>query len=401
MAGDRAGVARCHEMAGRWLEAARELDMAPGPDEISRCVAIQRLLFFHLEEARRQGREKREAQALLSAAGRLAEDGNLVAAIARYRVCGVADEVADISRRLGWHDSAIAWMLSSGNAAHAMDYARQGGFPVSTEFFRKLVDEHLDFALASGKSLTETRSTLLSLLSSLAESLSPEDARRAVEDFFRRAYGSFAPVEGIPEEGLALLLRARASAAIITLLSYEMLFEREPDLRVKDFVDRRARAAVVTGDPGLVACHAYYEDMSRFRRPGDDFERAVAQLPLSRETAALLGLSPLRHREAVDMLMEAGEIEEAEKYCRIQGNHGLGARWTEQRGEFKEAVRWHRDAGDLDGALRCAQASADERMIARVREWRGEPGEALRIWKKLKRKSDVARLLKKHPTLRT
>jgi len=221
-----------------------------------------------------------------------------------------------------------------------------------------------------------------------------------VEDFFPRAYRSFAPIEGIPDEGLSLLLRARASAAIITVLNYETLFEREPDLRFKEFVDRLARAAQVTGDPGLIACHAYYKDMSLFRRPGDDFERAVAQLPLSRGTAAILGLSTLRHREAVDMLMEAGEIEEAEKYCRFLRDPGHAALWAEKRGEFNDAVRWFRGARDLDGALRCAQASADQRTIARVREWRGEPGEALRIWKKLNRENDVARLLKKYPLLR-
>ena len=78
---------------------------------------------------------------------------------------------------------------------------------------------------------------------------------------------------------------------------------------------------------------------------------------------------------------------------------GLAAAWAEKRGEFQGAVRYYREARDLDGALRCALASGDKRTVARVREWRGEVAEALRIWKQLGRKADVARLLKKYPLL--
>ena len=100
------------------------------------------------------------------------------------------------------------------------------------------------------------------------------------------------------------------------------------------------------------------------------------------------------------MLMAAGETEEAELYCRIQRNSALAAAFAEKRGDFNGAVKYFREARDLDGALRCARASSDERMLARVHEWRGEHGEALRIWKKLDRKREVARLLKKYPLLR-
>jgi tetratricopeptide (TPR) repeat protein len=280
-----------------------------------------------------------------------------------------------------------------------VEYVRKGGFPVTLEFFNRMADLFLDPGFRS-VSLPETYTTLFFLLSAMSASLPGETARQPVEDFFERAYGSIAPIDEIPDEGLELLLRARASAAIIAVLRFEKVLIREPTPRFRAFIDRLARAAEETADPGLLACHAYCQDMKSADKPGDGFERAVARIPLSRENASLLGLSSLRYREVVDMLMAAGETEEAELYCRIQRNSALAAAFAEKRGDFNGAVKYFREARDLDGALRCARASSDERMLARVHEWRGEHGEALRIWKKLDRKREVARLLKKYPLLR-
>jgi hypothetical protein len=398
--GDRAGVARCHERAGRWLEAARELGMAPGSDEIRRCDAIQALLYSHFQAARRQGREEREAQALLSEAARLWEKGNLVAAMARYRLFGAVKEVAEISRKLGWHENTIDWMLASGFASQAREYVKEGGFPVTREFFDRQVGALLDLSHGCERDLKETRAVLLSSLSILAESLPAEDARRAVEDYFERAYGGFPSMDLIPEEALALVLRARASSAIIALLAWQLRFLRELPDRFQEFGERLGRAAEQSGDPCLAACHAYYREMKRYGRTGDEFEKAVARLPLTADTASILGLSRPRHREAVDMLMAAGDIDKAERYCRIHRDLGLAAAWAEKRQEFGSAVRYFREARDLEGALRCAKASSDPRLVARVHEWRGEPAEALRIWEKLNRTQDVTRLLRKYPLLR-
>ena len=98
--------------------------------------------------------------------------------------------------------------------------------------------------------------------------------------------------------------------------------------------------------------------------------------------------------------MAAGATEEAERYCRMNHDPGLAATWAEKNGNLKAAAKYYREAHDLDGALRCALASGEELTIARVREWRGEFTEALRIWKKLGRTADVARLVKKYPLLR-
>jgi tetratricopeptide (TPR) repeat protein len=400
-AGDRLGLARCHETAGRWLEAARELGMAPGsdPDEPRRATAIQHLLYRHLQNARRQGREEREIAALLQEADRQVEQGNLVAALARFRLCGVVEAVADVSHKLGWHEDAIDWMLASGNSSAALSYARHGGFPVSPESFDRLLDSHLEEGQRSMKAYQESLATFLHLLAAATQPLPPENATQRVEAFFERAYGQFASADRIPDEGLALLLRARASTAIMNFLNYELQIAREPNRRVQEFGERLARTAEETRDLRLAACHAYFQDLRQFGRTAAGFEQAAARLPLARDSATILGLSQRRYREAVDLLMAAGATEEAERYCRMNRDPGLAAAWAEKRGDLHSAVRYYREARELDGALRCAQASADDRKVARVREWRGEFTEALRIWRKLGRKSDVARLLKKYPLL--
>jgi len=400
-AGDHLGLARCHETAGRWREAARELGIAPGSDrdEPRRSAAIQHLLYRHLQAARRQGREEHEVEALLQEADRQVEQRNLVAALARYRLCGVDEAVADISRKLGWHEDAIDWMLASGNTSAALRYAKDGGFPVSLESYDRLADGHLGDRRRSVDSSSELRATLLHLLAAAVQPIPPEEAARRVESFFQRAYGQFASTDRIPDEGLALLLRSRASTAIMNLLHYDLQFLREPSNHILEFGERLARTAAETQDLRLAVCDAYFQDVRQFGTTGEGFEVAAARLPLTRDSATILGFSRRRYREAVDVLMADGATEEAERYCRMNRDPGLAATWAEKRGEYQSAVRYYREARDLDGALRCARASGDKRTVARALEWRGEFPEALRIWKQLGRKADVARLLKKYPLL--
>ncbi len=95
--------------------------------------------------------------------------------------------------------------------------------------------------------------------------------------------------------------------------------------------------------------------------------------------------------------MAAGEVDDAEMYCRINDDPGLAAAWAEKRGDMKSATGYYRDARDFDATLRCARASGDARTVARALEWRGDYAEALAAWRSLGRKADVARVLKKIP----
>jgi tetratricopeptide (TPR) repeat protein len=244
------------------------------------------------------------------------------------------------------------------------------------------------------------RATLLHLLEAAVRKLPADAARGRVEAFFERAYGRYPSAEGIPDAGLDLLLRTRSTTAIMSFLHHELALLREDDRRVLQFLERLARAAAESGDPGLGACHAYAKDLRERGGPDEGFEQAVARLPLSRATADVLGRSRLRYREAVDLLMQQGSVDGAELYCRVNRDPGLAAAWAEKRGDNKGAVRYYREARDLEGALRCARASGDQRQVARVLEWRGEFADALRIWKKLGRRKDVERLLRKRPMLK-
>jgi tetratricopeptide (TPR) repeat protein len=199
---------------------------------------------------------------------------------------------------------------------------------------------------------------------------------------------------------LALLVRARACTAIMGLLNYDLTVFREPSQRIMELGESLARSATETQDLRIAACHAYFKDMRQTGRTGEGFEKAAARLVLAPNTAAILGRSRARYREAVDLLMSAGSIEEAERYCFMNGDPGLAAAYAEKRNDLKAAARYYRDVRDMDGALRCAKASGDAPTIARVYEWRGEVTEALRIWKQAGRNRDVARLLKKYPLLR-
>jgi hypothetical protein len=401
-AGDHAGLSRCHEAAGRFLEAAQELGAAPaaaGGEEPGRMDEIEALLYRHLQSVRRRGNMQREAETLAKEAKRLRDQGKLAAALARYRLLGVVEAVAEISRGLQWHESALDWMLASGETAAALKYVKQGGVIVSMDAFDRLAELCFSARREAPQARAEKRAALFPLLAAAVRALPQSEAAARVEKFFEAAYEGFATVDSIPEDGLELLLHARASAAIMNVLFLELGLFSAPGGRVQAFLDQLASAAEETQDPGLLACRAYCQDIRELGRVSERFERATARLPLARDTVPFLGLSRSRYKEAVEFLMSRAEIREAERFCHINSDPGLAAAWAEKRGDWKSAVKFFRESRDLDGALRCASASADGRTVARVREWRGEHSEALRIWKKLGRKGEVARLLKKYPLL--
>jgi hypothetical protein len=291
-------------------------------------------------------------------------------------------------------------MLSSHNADVAQRYAEEGGFEVKAEFLDGLVKLQLDEQRSGVEQRKARLATLVHLLDAAVRGLPPDEARGKVEAFFDRAYDRYPSADRIPDRGFELLLRTRSVNAIMNFLHYELQFLRERDPRVLQFMEQLARSAAESGDPGLAACNAYAEEVRAHGRTGERFEQAVAGLPLSDATTAVLGRSRLRYREAVDRLMEQGSVEDAETYCRVNRDHRLAATWAEKHGDFTGATRYYREARDLDSALRCARASKDQRQVARVLEWRGEFPAALAIWKKLGRKTDVARLLKKRPMLK-
>ena len=400
-AGDHAGVARCHEHAGRWLEAARELGRAPGTDEVRRCAAIQQLLYRHVQSARRQGREEREVQALVREAPRLAEEGNLVAALARYRLCGLIEESVEISR--------ASWVarerhrLAAGNRPllHRPE-VRQAGRVRGHE---RILRPHGGGLPGPGTQVGRgprgnPRDSCSAFLPPWWIPFPRRKRGAWPKTTSRKPTGVFPRLDRVPDEDLALLLRTRASSAIISLLGWEMQFLRDPEPRLQEFGERLGREAEESRDPGMGACRAYFSEVMRGRHTGDGFEAAAAQLPLARGTAAILGFSRLRYREAVDFLMEADEVEKAEQYCRFQRDFVLGGDVGGKTKGVRRRGSNFREARDFDGALRCAKASDDSRLVARVHEWRGEPGEALRLWKKLGRPREVERLLKQYPLLR-
>ncbi len=267
--GDHAGLAACHEAAGRWRDAARELGMAEAPaaSEPDRASRIQHLLYRHLETAHEQGRDEQEVESLVREAERLIDQGNLVAALARVRLCGVVEGVAQISRRLGWHEDALDWLLEARHPSRALRYVKEGGFDVSVEMFDRLAEKHGDADRAIMEDHAAREETFLHLLSAAVTALPPEEAERRVEAFFSTTSGRMMFFDTIGEVGMELLVRNRACTALMRLLSTELRIGREQSRQMDEFGQRLARAAAETGDPRLAACDAYFQDVCHRGRP--------------------------------------------------------------------------------------------------------------------------------------
>ncbi len=249
----------------------------------------------------------------------------------------------------------------------------------------------------------EIRATLSRLLASVVDSLPAEEAQRLAEDYFEKAHRSFPSLAEQPDGTLRSCFARRASSAIISLLGWEMQFLRDLGPHLAG-----SSVSVLGGRPrkpgpryGCLPCVFRMNVMRQRHCPGDGFEGAArAASAGSRGPAVILGFDRLRYREAVDLLMEAGEIEKAELYCRIQRDfvpwQGRGGK---TKGTSPRGSTLPRGARP-DGALRCAKASADGRLVARVHEWRGEPGEALGLLKNFGRPSRCRAAAEALPLLR-
>jgi hypothetical protein len=267
--GDHLGLASCHEAAERWLQAARELGAAPAPEDgRPRVAAIQRLLYRHLQSSRLQGREKREVESLAQEADRLFARGELLPALAMFQLFGHAEVVADICRRLGWHEEALDWLLASGNTALALSYAREGGFAVSEAMLDSQLNRHPDDRRLSEKAFNEIRATFVQLLASFAQAREPQEATSKVEAFFAGAYTGFERADELSAAEIDLILKTHAATVIMNLLVSERMFSREPSRQFHDFAAQIAQAAAESGDLGLAACDQYARSTRRDGRAG-------------------------------------------------------------------------------------------------------------------------------------
>ena len=386
-AGDFLGLSRCLSGMGMYLDAARALEKTD-MDPRSMTEELLRLLYLHFSA---DPEPDRKALANLHAeAMRMKSDGRLAPALARFKLMEDDDNIKELYLRLGLHEEAIRYFTATVNPAAALTYARSKGFAVSEAFIESFMEEHRTEFRRGDEEEALLRELFFEMFDVCFHDAPEPEPRRVLERFFAAAVGPYLNADYLPDIVFDLVIRYRVPNLIITIVRDNLEFQLSRSGRFHSFVDNLTRAAVETEDRDLSACAAYAVGQQAF-------EKAAEILVLSDRNVSVIALSLIRYRDAVAWLMAAGRVEQAELYCRINSDYGLAARYTEQRGDLKSAARYFMDARDHEGALRCFRALKDQRGEARALERLGRIAEAIAIWKKLDRKLDVSRLLKKYP----
>jgi hypothetical protein len=310
------------------------------------------------------------------------------AAIARFRLLGDEESAAEAYRSLGMHEEALTFLIDARNLALARAYAGQKSTAVSWQYLVDLVARY-EREDADRETLEAVRAVILRLIAPAARTIPAPEAASGLDRIILLICGRFASVEDLPEDLLRVLVDTRALPVLMRLASRATRLDRELPKAYFSFLRILGEAVGASGDARLAAIQAFgARDTKRF-------ERLAASIPLDNSTACILGHARGTYRGAVNLLMEAGAVDEAEGYCRINEDPVLAASWAERRGDFKQAVSLYREAGDLEGALRAARASGDGRKVARALEWLGRADEAVAVWRGLGREREVERILRK------
>ncbi len=384
--GDYEALAQSHAARGRPLDAARVMERR-GDDSETTVTLIQKYLFQHLSAS--MPNDKEAARSLSDEAHQMLKQGKLIPALARFRLLMDLENVREICLRLGRHEEALQYFLSSDKIEEARRYASAPGVTVSGVFVESYAHvqwmQHYQ-AGVEDKALIEVTFTMLAASVRGADSAT---ARPLIERVFDQVYGAMITTFFIPPAALDMLITHRVANVIMGILGHNMFLRSSPPEDLLGLIERVNRGARETGDAGLAACAAF--------AAGDiaEFERRAAALALTDANAVVLGESRARYREAVAHLMANDWIDQAEAACFRQKDQALAGRYAEQRGEMPDAVRWYMDGHDYDSALRVARASGDERAAARAFEHLGRFDEAIAAWTRLGKPREVERLRKK------
>jgi tetratricopeptide (TPR) repeat protein len=371
---------------GRHLDAARALERS-GADGSETVSLIQSYLYQHLS-ASAPG-DKKAVEALYREAIRMKEQGNLIPALARFRLLGDAENVQDICLRLGRHEEALRYFLTSDKVEEAKRYAASSGVTVSAGFVESFVQERWQGRAPASIDDRQVVEVTFLMLAASVRGADISVARPLVETVVDAVFGTWINEELLPRAAFDMLIEHRVGNVIMGILAFRRRLGLPASLELRMLIDSLSRAARETGDPDLAACAAF--------GAGDieEFERLAAGRELTDANAVVLAESQTRYPEAVARLMASDWIDQAEAACFRRNDHARAGRYAEERGEMDDAVRWYVDGRDYASALRCALAAGNERAAARAYEHLDRFDDAIEAWTRLGKTREAERVRKK------
>jgi hypothetical protein len=259
---ERAGswddLAECREALGQHLQAARALART-GTADSEMAARLHRLLLAHLEAAGEQA--EGAAEEMYREAVALRDDGQQVAALARFRLLGDTDSALELMLGLGWYDEAVRVLLGAGEVEAAARCAGSEAAVFAAPAVVAIADElawpaarqlHLP---EEGDGRRQAHRELLGLLSAmlgrLARGTPREEAAAACAKLVSAAFRLGLAAEELPTQLLDLVVKHGAAEAARAVLEAGIPRRGAPPEAVRSFAEKLSSAARAAGGESL------------------------------------------------------------------------------------------------------------------------------------------------------
>ena len=399
--GAHAEAAACMARSGRFQDAAGEAVLAGTPASVTQAVGY--LSRYVLDTW--QGRVERVDQ-IARSGRRLRTGGQHHQALAHFlalqdvygRSEVAATYVDDVCRayaHLDHHEEAIRYFVDNDGVTHAMAYLdARPDLVLPLDVVDRMVRNDRSGHVDCWYQAYDAIHLMARLLHRGLYRGEDADRRERIATILLTMPGHFGFILPVFHELGEMLIELRLCNPIVCFVGVRRddygaadPAERERRHLLDAFCMRLARAAAATGDPELTLC-------TLLGQP-EALDAGLATVQPTMRNYLLFERSPAHYPAAVEMLIGAGDSDEAAGICARHDDYRRAGAIREEAGDLKGAATTYRDSGHYADARRCYHAIGDEIGVARVYEREKRYDEALAIWQRRGRTRDVARVMKK------
>jgi tetratricopeptide (TPR) repeat protein len=261
--------------------------------------------------------------------------------------------------------------------------ARKRGLSVSERYLENLIKRTRGRTLGQ-LTYNNNERILLELLAKLHVGNTPYDLSEIIQTYLASVEMLF-QIDQAPKAFTDLIIDTR-------YLNHIFLIVRQSFTHDKAFIaqfKKRILARAVTRDDILLIA------LAQDSIP-PTLDPMMQDLPIDIHNYLLFSLSPTRFAEALEFLKKSNmDLIKIVGFCFMAGRSNEAALLYEQQESFKRAAEIYKKNGDLVDALRCYTKIQYLPGIAKTYEAMHRFEEALALWTKLGKSSDMARLKKK------
>ena len=378
--GDRKTAAVCYTILGKTDQA---IDLY---EEIGDQVSYLKVIDI-LRSRMRKGRgyDQKLIQACYETAEIHYKDRQYSKALTRYLTVNETEGVFKAALLVdGRDEETLDYFMKLDKPEKGIEFiARKRGLSVSERYLENLIKRTRGRTLGQ-LTYNNNERILLELLAKLHVGNTPYDLSEIIQTYLASVEMLF-QIDQAPKAFTDLIIDTR-------YLNHIFLIVRQSFTHDKAFIaqfKKRILARAVTRDDTLLIA------LAQDSIP-PTLDPMMQDLPIDIHNYLLFSLSPTRFAEALEFLKKSNmDLIKIVGFCFMAGRSNEAALLYEQQESFKRAAEIYKKNGDLVDALRCYTKIQYLPGIAKTYEAMHRFEEALALWTKLGKSSDMARMKKK------